>query len=217
MPKVASRADQLIAYRAILCVPGLSPGERAVGCAILSHFNEDTGQCDPGVARLAAMVGVKRDTVFAAVAKLQALGILSKTTYGGKSHRNSYAIDWDRCAEIDKANNRPHRGTVKPSRQPSPDRDGEPSPDGDTNGYLLKRGSSPRRRKSASGSVARGSSGGSLPDPQGFLVHAFAGGKQGAGAKAAEGAEQRRLARSIEKLRTPEEREAAWLRAMGEP
>jgi hypothetical protein len=70
MPKVVSRADQLIAYRAILRVPGLSPGERTVGCAILSHFNEDTGQCDPGVARLARMVGVKRDTVFAAIGKL---------------------------------------------------------------------------------------------------------------------------------------------------
>jgi hypothetical protein len=62
MTKTASRLDLLLAMRAILYTDLLSPGEKAAGCAILSHYNEDTGECDPGAQRVAALVGVKRDT-----------------------------------------------------------------------------------------------------------------------------------------------------------
>ncbi len=213
MPKLVSRADLLTAHRAILYATGLTPGEKAVGCAIVSHYNEDTGQCDPSASRLAKLIGVKRDTVFNAVAGLEKLGVLVRRTYGGKAHRNSYSIDWQRCADLDRAANRPHRGTVKALRQQSPDGDGEPSPDGDTNVLLVKRSIEPTDRGLGSEKRHKGLSRQEPASRQLHLTHTIAGGK-GAGQKAAEGGAQRRVGKAIAALPDARQREAAWLAEM---
>lgn len=208
MPKVVSRADLLTAHRAILYASGLTPGEKAVGCAIVSHYNEDTGQCDPSATRLAKLIGVRRHTVFAAIAKLQALGILVCHTYGGKAHRNSYAIDWQRCVDLDRAGNRVHRDTVKPKREQCPDGHGEQCPDGHTNVLLTKRSSSLRSKGGVSKIEARGFSGQSAPTRQLHLTHAIAGGKAASHKDAAQGGSERRWQRQLERL-SPDERARA--------
>jgi hypothetical protein len=212
MPKVVSRADLLTAYRAILFAPGLTPTMKALACAILAHFNEDTGQCDPGVERLAHLLGVKRHTVFRAIKSLIDAGLIQRKSYGGKSHRNSYTFDWRLCARLANGST---RGTVKAVREQSHQGHGEQSHQGHTNEEVDKRVEALRRRGRASGSVARGDRDGDRPDPQGFLVHAVAGGKGASHEDAAQAAVERRRQQRIASL--PKHlREIAMLREMAD-
>jgi hypothetical protein len=64
------RNDVVIAIRAMHFAPGLSNVDQKVGALILKHYNRTTGQCDPGNARLATMLGIDERTVRRATAEL---------------------------------------------------------------------------------------------------------------------------------------------------
>ncbi|MHA1545954.1 MAG: helix-turn-helix domain-containing protein [Alphaproteobacteria bacterium] len=94
--------DILFAHKAINIVAGLSPGARRVGGAILDHFNKKTGQCDPSISRLAALLGINRATVLRATKELSDpdAGLFRKTSHGGYSHRTKYQPVWERFRRI---------------------------------------------------------------------------------------------------------------------
>lgn len=232
-PKAASRLDLLIVNRAIMFAPPdkLSHGDKGIVAAIVAHFNEDTGQCDPSIERLAALLGVKRDTVFRAINKAIALGILERKSYGGKSHRNLYTPNWDACLKMVReaedvarraAVNRPVRGTVKASPEQSHGCDGEQSHGCDTNVYLVKRDSDLRRRQVAKPEPKQGQAeGGERHQRQGYIVHAVprrsavpANASRGSPRDAAEARLNAELSRQSDKFALWQSTPAAWQRAV---
>ncbi|MBL0375216.1 helix-turn-helix domain-containing protein [Rhizobium sp. KVB221] len=89
------RNDVAIAQKAINLARGLSGAEKAVASAIIDHFNRKTGQCDPSIERLAALLELDERTVRRATAALSAEhGLFRKRSHGGKSFRASYAPIW---------------------------------------------------------------------------------------------------------------------------
>ena len=232
MRVAASRVAQLIGVRAVMQAPGLTASEKAVGVAILTFYNEKTGRCDPGVESIRRRASVKRDTVFAAVAKLEALGLIRCASHGGRSHRNAYVPDWPQCealarrGERGSAFNRRHMGTIRTSpdgdEQTSPNGDDrtslsgdvQTSPYGDTNDNPDKRRLDLRRKFSdrtppTSGQAERSG----RPGAQRTLIMPLPGGKAASKRDAADGAKQRAQAAAIQRL-PADEREAAWLAAI---
>lgn len=186
-PKAASRLDLLIVNRAIVLAPPdkLSHGDKGIIAAIVAHFNEDTGQCDPSVGRLATLLGVAQDTIFRAINKAVALGLITRKSYGGKSHRNLYTPNWDACLKVVRdaeeaarqaRANYPSRRTVKASRE-QPHGCGSEQPHGcGTNEYLDKRDRDLRRRQVANPKPKQGQAeGGERDQRQGYLVHVVPG------------------------------------------
>ena len=111
--KACSRIDIILAMKAILFEPGLTNAQKVVAGAIISHFNETDGECDPGADRLAKLLGVSRATVFRTIDALEKHGILSRKSYGGKHHRNAYKPNWSRCRELAKrSHSRTHAGLL---------------------------------------------------------------------------------------------------------
>lgn len=94
--------DVLFAHKALNVVPGLSANARRVGGAIIDHFNKKTGQCNPSVERLAALLEIDRATVLRATAELSggACQLFDKLSHGGKSHCASYTPRWEVYQEI---------------------------------------------------------------------------------------------------------------------
>lgn len=86
--------DILFAYKALTFVDGLSLSAVRVGGAILDHFNHKTGQCDPSVERLAALLGMDRASVLRATKALHDAGLIEKIKHGGHSHRTCYLPCW---------------------------------------------------------------------------------------------------------------------------
>jgi predicted transcriptional regulator len=94
------RHDVAIGRKALLIAPGLSAADMRVGGAILDHFNKRTGQCDPSIARLAALLGIDEKTVRRATNELCAQGLFQKSSHGGKSFRAEYRPQWSKFREI---------------------------------------------------------------------------------------------------------------------
>jgi len=94
------RHDVAIGRKALLVAPGLSAADMRVGGAILDHFNKKTGQCDPSIARLAALLGIDEKTVRRATNELCAQGLFQKSSHGGKSFRAEYRPQWSKFREI---------------------------------------------------------------------------------------------------------------------
>lgn len=104
--------DVLFAHKALNIVgeiskdgkPGqverLSEATKRVAAAIIDHFNKRTGQCDPGIDRLSKLLGISRATVIRATEQLDELGLIEKTSHGGKSHRASYRPNWEHFRAI---------------------------------------------------------------------------------------------------------------------
>lgn len=76
-------------------VPGLADTTRRVAFKIIGHFNLKTGQCDPGLERLASLLGLPEKTVRRATKALDECGLIEKSSHGGKSHRASYRPNWE--------------------------------------------------------------------------------------------------------------------------
>ena len=95
--------DTLLAAKVINIAPGLRPSERQVGLALIEHFNRKTGQCDPGIERIASLLGCCTRTVIRATGRLEKLGLFRKVRHGGYSNRNSYQPNWARFAEQEAA------------------------------------------------------------------------------------------------------------------
>lgn len=79
---------------------GLTEATRRVAGAIIDHFNKRTAQCDPGIERLAAMLGISRPSVIRATNQLHGLGLIEKTSHGGKANRAGYRPVWERFRAV---------------------------------------------------------------------------------------------------------------------
>lgn len=95
------KGDILIALKAINLTPGIRNGDRAVAAALLDHFNRKTGQCDPGIERLAGLLGVSERTIFRSLNRIEADRLFKRTSHGGHLNRNSYEPNWQRFREIE--------------------------------------------------------------------------------------------------------------------
>jgi hypothetical protein len=93
--------DTLLALKALHLVPGLGPNDRRVAAALLEHFNRKTGQCDPGLNRVAELLGISTRTVIRSNYRLERAGLFKKTRHGGYSNRNAYEPNWARYREIE--------------------------------------------------------------------------------------------------------------------
>lgn len=95
MATILNENDILFAHKALNLMPGLTDAARRVAGAIIDHFNRRTGQCDPGIERLADLTGLSRATVIRATEKLDALGLIAKDSHGGHAHRAAYLPTWE--------------------------------------------------------------------------------------------------------------------------
>ena len=94
--------DTLIAIKVINLMPGLRQNDRRVGATLIEHFNRRTGRCDPGLNRLAEMLGLCVRTVIRSTQRLETVGLFRKVRHGGYSNRNSYEPNWARIANSPK-------------------------------------------------------------------------------------------------------------------
>lgn len=100
-PAVLQKNDVLFAHKALTLVADLSAADRRVAGAIIDHFNKKTGQCDPGNARLADLLGMDARTVRRATSDLcDVYELFSKVSHGGKSHRAAYTPNWKKFQAI---------------------------------------------------------------------------------------------------------------------
>ncbi len=155
------RMDRLFGHKALLLFPGLSGGTRQVGGAILDHFNNKTGQCDPSLDRLANLTGLNRRSVINAIEELTCpwVGLFSRCPHGGKFNRTHYqpnfvlfekfVKDWDE---------RMKNG-------------GEAPVDAKTARKLIRNSINEQKRGAKSGSVPTNKQGKKLPRNQGNKLH----------------------------------------------
>jgi hypothetical protein len=100
---VVKGLDTLLAIKVINLIPDLRPSDRRVGAALIEHYNRRTGRCDPGLERIAALLGISTRTVIRSTERLNAMKLFHKVRHGGWSNRNSYEPNWTRFAELDAA------------------------------------------------------------------------------------------------------------------
>jgi hypothetical protein len=84
--------DTLLALKAFNVAPDLKATDRRVGAALIEHFNRKSGQCDPGLERLAGLLGISTRT---------AAGLFRKIRHGGHMNRNKYEPVWSKFREIE--------------------------------------------------------------------------------------------------------------------
>jgi len=78
----------------------LPPLAKLVLLALADHHNDDTGRCNPGLARLSERTGLPRCSVQRATTELQAAGLISTTPGGGRASTTyALAIDNERRNE----------------------------------------------------------------------------------------------------------------------
>ena len=113
--------DTLLAIKALGVVEGLSANDRRVAATIVEHFNRRTGRCDPGLPRIATLLGISERTVIRCVNRLVAAKLIRKTRHGGFGNRNSYEPLWDRFGEIQREwSERLRRRAREPNLSPAP-------------------------------------------------------------------------------------------------
>jgi len=88
----------LFAHAALNLAPGLSANARRVAGALLEHYNQDTGRCDPGIKRLQNLLEIGRTSVVSAIKELcrDDGGFFKKLSHGGQHNTNFYVPRWDR-------------------------------------------------------------------------------------------------------------------------
>ena len=89
--------------------------DRRVASLLLEHYNRRTGQCDPGLERIAKLLGVSTRTVIRSNHKLERAGLFKKVRHGGHLNRNSYEPNFQRFAELEAA----WKQQLKQSSRPS--------------------------------------------------------------------------------------------------
>jgi hypothetical protein len=131
---VVKGLDTLLAIKVINLIPDLRPSDRRVGVALIEHFNRRTGRCDPGLERIAALLGISIRTAIRSTERLHAMKLFHKIRHGGWSNRNSYEPNWIRFAELDaawgqrfKAQSNRSQSKMSPSTGQSSQLDGDSS------------------------------------------------------------------------------------------
>jgi hypothetical protein len=102
-PGSVQRIDTLLAIKAIGLVDGLNANDRRVATALIEHFRRRDGRCDPGLQRIAGLLGISVRTVIRCVNRLVSAGLFKKFRHGGFGNRNRYEPNWDRFAELEEA------------------------------------------------------------------------------------------------------------------
>jgi predicted transcriptional regulator len=94
------RLDTLLALKAVSLALGLKENDRRVAATLIEHFNRETGQCDPGLKRIADLLGISTRTVIRSIQRLEAAGLFRKVRHGGHLNRNQYEPVWSRFQQI---------------------------------------------------------------------------------------------------------------------
>jgi predicted transcriptional regulator len=97
------RIDTLLALKTISLASGLKENDRRVAAALVEHFNRVTSQCDPGLKRIADLLGISTRTVIRSIQRLEVVGLVRKVRHGGHLNRNHYELVWSRFQEIEAA------------------------------------------------------------------------------------------------------------------
>jgi predicted transcriptional regulator len=95
------RIDTLLALKAVSLAAGLKENDRRVAAALVEHFNRATSQCDPGLKRIAELLGISTRTVIRSTHRLEVVGLVRKVRHGGHLNRNHYELVWSRFQEIE--------------------------------------------------------------------------------------------------------------------
>jgi predicted transcriptional regulator len=95
------RLDTLLALKAVSLALGLKENDRRVAATLIEHFNRETGQCDPGLKRIADLLGISTRTVIRSIQRLEAAGLFRKIRHGGHLNRNQYEPVWSRFQQIE--------------------------------------------------------------------------------------------------------------------
>jgi predicted transcriptional regulator len=95
--------DTLIAIKAINLMPDLRESDRRVAVTLIEHFNRKTGRCDPGLKRMADLLGYSERTIIRSTERLERAGLIRKVRHGHYSNRNHYEPNWARFAELNAA------------------------------------------------------------------------------------------------------------------
>jgi hypothetical protein len=93
--------DTLLAIKAIGLAEGLTANDRRVAVSLIEHFRRRDGRCDPGLSRIASLLGISVRTVIRCVNRLVAAGLVRKVRHGGLGNRNSYKPNWQRLGELE--------------------------------------------------------------------------------------------------------------------
>jgi hypothetical protein len=93
--------DILIALKAINLVPGLLNNDRRIAATLLDHYNRRTGQCDPGIKRIAELIAISERTVMRGLARIETARLFLRVRHGGHLNRNRYEPNWQRFREIE--------------------------------------------------------------------------------------------------------------------
>jgi DNA-binding MarR family transcriptional regulator len=93
--------DTLLALKAVSLALALKENDRRVAAALIEHFNRETSQCDPGLKRIADLLGISTRTVIRSTQRLEAAGLVRKVRHGGHLNRNRYELVWSRFQEIE--------------------------------------------------------------------------------------------------------------------
>lgn len=110
------KLDTTLAFKAINLAPTLSGTDKRVICAILDHYNRETGQCDPSLTTIAELLGVHRRTVIRAIDRIVRLGFFRRIRHGGHFHRNCYIPNWPRFRALEaqwKDHKKQHRERIR--------------------------------------------------------------------------------------------------------
>ncbi|SRR6266849_3435186 len=92
--------DTLLAVKALSIAPGLKENDRRVAVVLIEHFNRKSGRCDPGLERIAVLIGISTRTVIRSIHRLVTAGLFRKKRHGGHLNRNSYEPIWPKIFEI---------------------------------------------------------------------------------------------------------------------
>jgi predicted transcriptional regulator len=95
--------DTLLAIKVVSLHPDLTRTDIKVGVTIIEHFNRGTGQCDPGIDRLAKLLNLSRRTIIRSIGRLNDMSLIHVTRHGGGSARNSYEPDWEHLTAREQA------------------------------------------------------------------------------------------------------------------
>jgi DNA-binding MarR family transcriptional regulator len=117
----------LIALKSVALSDELSGTEKRVLVTILDHFNHKTGQCDPSITTLAALLQVHSRTVVRSTKAIVKKGFLLNHRHGGKFHRNQYELIWTKFEQCEAAwkNRRRDRRALRSHLNMSP-KQGQP-------------------------------------------------------------------------------------------
>src|SRR4051812_2174078 len=97
------RIDTLLALKVLNLIDGLAANDRRVGAVLIEHYNRETERCDPGIERVASLIGISTRTVMRCNERLVAAGLFRKIRHGGYGNRNQYEPIWIRFAEYEVA------------------------------------------------------------------------------------------------------------------